>query len=193
MSDMWWSRGVGCGLVVVLAVGLVACRGGEEPTPAPSGSGASPTVEASPSPSLDATADEQELIDEAIAALTEYLALANEVENAGGEGWEEKLKPWWGDNEMAASGESYFATLQEYGWHTEGTVRLVDVLGSELVDVDSVRVGYCLDATDVRVLDGSGTQVQEPHDHAFPAEAQLALRDSIWRVTSIQTEPDRDC
>ncbi|WP_454301629.1 hypothetical protein [Salana multivorans] len=64
--------------------------------------------------------DEQALIDEAVAALTEYLALANEVENNGGHGWEEKLKPWWGSEELVESAAKHFTTLVDAGWRSDG-------------------------------------------------------------------------
>lgn len=192
MSDMWWSRGVGCGLVVVLAVGLVACRGGEEPTPAPSGSGASPTVEASPS--LDATVDEQELIDEAIAALTEYLALANEVENAGGEGWEEKLKPWWGSQEMIDAGTLQFTTMLDNGWHHEGASVATNLVGHAVSLPDqTIKISYCLDARGVRAVDSEGSEVAHGVDHPFPGEAELRHAEERWLVMSVQVDRSAEC
>ena len=192
MSDMWWSRGVGCGLVVVLAVGLVACRGGEEPTPAPSGSGASPTVEASPS--LGATVDEQELIDEAIAALTEYLALANEVENAGGEGWEEKLKPWWGNDELIESATSHFTTMLELGIHTEGSSEIVQITTSRYeTPTGVVYIEYCLLGKDARVVDASGQDYVEVPNHAFPAQAELSHNGERWLFLGQDTQREEQC
>ncbi|MBN8883583.1 MAG: hypothetical protein J0H73_14880 [Salana multivorans] len=190
MSDMWWSRGVGCGLVVVLAVGLVACRGGEEPTPAPSGSGASPTVEASPS--LDATVDEQELIDEAIAALTEYLALANEVENAGGEGVE-VLEPLL-QPDFYEQAQRQFGQLVEHGWHTTGTSFISEIRESVLdPSLESIRLSYCIDASNVTATDNQGNPVADEVAEPFLAEASLVRIERKWLIENLATHRSQPC
>lgn len=193
MSDMWWSRGVGCGLVVVLAVGLAACRGGQEPTtPASSDSGASPTVEVSPSPSEDATTDEQELIDEAIAALTEYLALANEVENAGGEGVE-ILEPLL-HPDFYERAQQQFGQLVEHGWHTTGTSFISEIRETVLdSNLESIQLSYCIDASNVTATDIQGNPVADEVPEPFLAEASLVRIEEKWLIENLATHRDQPC
>ena len=194
MRDGWTPR-VRWTLVVLAMVGLVACHGTDQPTtmptPSPSRSAsASPSASSSPSSTLG----EQTLVDEAIAALTEYLALANEVENDGGRGWEEKLKPWWGSDEMIESGVSHFSTLQDLGWHTEGTTSIAKVGGyvSEL-DTRTVSLSYCLDATQGRIMDADGHEVADVPERPYEAEAIIRLAPARPEILTMRNHRDRPC
>ena len=148
----------------------------------------------SPSASPSGSVDEQALIDEAVAALTEYLALANEVENNGGHGWEEKLKPWWGSESMMTSGTSHFTTLIDNGWRTEGSGRITEIDRAELVKEEgTVQIEYCLDGTQVRALDENGQEFAEVPTHPFPAHAEMRREESRWLVLSIRTDWETAC
>ncbi len=194
MRDGWTPR-VRWTLVVLAMVGLVACHGTDQPTtmptPSPSRSAsASPSASSSPSSTLG----EQTLVDEAIAALTEYLALANEVENDGGRGWVEKLKPWWGSDEMIESGVSHFNHMLENGWHTEGSTELVEVMSTDYVESNTtVVLEYCLDARSMRVLDDSGTEPAHAPDHPFKAASELLHSNGRWLILDQQAMWEEQC
>ncbi|WP_454294596.1 hypothetical protein [Salana multivorans] len=138
--------------------------------------------------------DEQALIDEAVAALTEYLALANEVENDGGHGWEEKLKPWWGSEEMIESGVSHFDHMVENYWRTEGITTIIEVISTDYVASEAtVTVDYCLDPRSTRVLDSSGAEPTQVVDHPFVAESKLARSAGRWVILDQQATWEQSC
>ena len=182
-----WVRSAGWGLVCLVVVGLVGCQGRDEPTTTPTP--VSQSASASPTPSE--SVDEQALIDQAVAALTEYLALANEVENNGGEGWEE-LRPWWGHEEMTESGTAHFTTLIENGWRTEGSTRIISIEGSVRPESQLVDLAYCLDATQVRAVDSSGAEFAEVSDAPFPVDAEMQLG-TRWQVLDIRPRWEESC
>lgn len=193
MRGSRWFRCTVPVLVIVLAtVGLGACRGSQEPSPRRISPGPE-TLSSTPSPSPSPSLDEQALIDEAIAALTDYLALANEVENAGGEGWEEKLKPWWGSQEVVELATAHFLALEENDWHTEGRAEIVSITSAELARTGVVHVRYCLDASEARALDSSGVEVAVGPTENYPATADLERSDEQWILLSQRSHWDIPC
>ncbi len=194
---MWdgWVRWAGWGLACLAVVGLAGCQGRDEPTTTPTPSPSrSASVSLSPSASPSGSVDEQALIDEAVAALTEYLALANEVENNGGHGWEEKLKPWWGSEELVESAAKHFTTLVDAGWRSDGSSEIVEISGSVSDPIEGrVTLTYCLDATAVRVLDSSDVEVAEVPPHPIEAEAENDLTRETGRLLGTNNYRDREC
>lgn len=194
MRGSRWFRCTVPVLVIVLAtVGLGACRGSQEPSPRRISPGPE-TLSSTPSPSPSPSLDEQALIEEAIAALTEYLALANEVENAGGEGWEEKLKPWWGNDLMQEVGASHFTAMLEGGYHHEGSSFIRGVpAGSVDRETRTVVLHFCLDAREVVARDASGDSIADIPADPFPSEAELSRVPGRWHVLSLRVDQESTC
>lgn len=157
------------GLAIVTAAGVLAgCTsapsdGTHETAPAATAGTTAPTSSAPPAPSASSTLSrEDEAFTEALASLTEYVALAGEVENAGGHGWEE-LRAWWGTPEMRDSGASYYQAMVAQNLKTIGYGIVRDANPTNItldptdMRSDVVAFDYCLDLKDAELYEADGT------------------------------------
>ncbi|WP_043346779.1 hypothetical protein [Beutenbergia cavernae] len=189
------------GVAALVAVGLVACNGGggEEPT---STADVTETTTPSPSPSPSPTLDPREAnIEQAKAALTEYVRLSNEVMNAGGEGWQD-LSRWWGTPDLAERYTSTYLSMIEQGRHTEGSSSVSQILVTDYVEDptgaghEQIHFEYCSDTSDVTLLEASGDVVPQVGDDPRFIVSVLLQRQgegSGWTLNTLESHPDRSC
>lgn len=186
-------------LLLAAATGCTTSDATSSPTPSSTSTTPPPTsASAEPSPTQATTPDpaptpslseEDAIAAEAIAALKEYVALANKVENNGGEGWEE-LRPWWGNPEVAAAGQSFYEGIASRGEHSEGEVIVLNPVASEIQtgeqEGSNVRVVVlaCFDSSSLTVVNDVGDEVDapEPSRTLISTRLQFTAATSQWNV-----------
>lgn len=192
-------------LASLLAIGLLAgCTPSQEPTPTPSVTTSetptpSPTTE-EPTPTPSETVNlEQQNIDSAKAAITEYVRLSGQVANSGGEGWQETLSPWWGTPELTERLTRGYESIQTSQIHTEGTTAVVSIAVLEYVEDptgagnEQIRLEYCEDVSGVTQFT-AGQPVDYPGLERHIVTATLHhLNGERWVLTEFQVESDRAC
>lgn len=194
----------------LLAIGLIAgCTPTQEPTPTPtvttsqtptpSPNTEEPTTE-EPTPTPSETVDlEQQNIDSAKAAITEYVRLSNEVLNAGGEGWQDKLSHWWGTPELAERLQRGYESVQSSQSYTEGTSSIASITVLEYVEdptgagSEQVRLEFCEDVSAVTQY-SNGAAVERPGSDRFITTVKLQhLNGERWTLVEREPESDRSC
>lgn len=121
----------------------------------------SPTPTPSATPSLTR---EEQVFAEAVQAAKQYIALATDIENRGGQDWED-LKPWWGNDEMLAGGTEYYRRFLDNGVSTIGysvvrDARVVSVQLDAYGDgLDQAEFTFCLDGEHDERRDAEGKPI----------------------------------
>lgn len=186
---------------------LTACSPSvEEPTPEPTAATSTASQEPSaPEPTTaeptepPATVDPQQaIIDSAIAAITEYTRLANEVSNAGGADWRVKLQDWWGNPEIQESLTRNYESLEGSGTRTVGVTTIVSADVVEYVEDptgaghEQVRLEYCEDASSVTQYDGD-TPVERVTPTRYIRMVKLQHIGEHWTIIEREALTDRLC
>ncbi|MFF2494217.1 hypothetical protein [Agromyces sp. NPDC058064] len=165
-----------------LALALSACTPEAEPSPEPT-----PTTSAAP-----IFASDEEALAAAVAAYEAYLAVVDELTQAGGEN-PERIRAF-AETAYAAELEESLAQLRSSGNRTSGDS---SADGMELIQYDetsggaAVSVYACLDVSEVRVLDADGVDVT-PIDRIERRPLQLefvSALDDPERLLPAGTEP----
>lgn len=145
-------------------------------------------------------AEEEALIADATAALEEYTALANRIENNGGEGWEE-LEVWWGTDQLLDGGRTYYKRFADEGQWTVGSTSIDGISNSTILpavadgDPHQVRLEVCLDASDVTQYQADGRIMERDLPIRLPSIVVLDFFPSKqeWSIYSNELLPDESC
>lgn len=157
----------GCSSTASDTAGTMGSATAPEPTSSTGAATASPqpstasTPTPTPTPTPSQTREDQ-VFAEAVQAAKDYITLATDVENKGGQGWED-LKPWWGNDEMLTGGTAYYQNFIEKGYSVIGytTIRDAELTGMTLdaygPSLDVVDFTFCLDSShsERRDVDGN--------------------------------------
>lgn len=188
--------GIAAALLIALGIFLVACTGGDDPdptptTPTPTETTPEPTP-TEPTPEDSAEAARQEAIDAAKARYTEFIAIRNEVDQAGGAGGYEAIVGFLGTPDLMQTYEAIYTQWSEQGLRQTGerkvaSVEVTDFQGDPTVEGQTLAatLKVCLDNTGVDVVDPSGKSVLlEGYPPRLIQDVQMQTQeDGRWTIT----------
>lgn len=162
--------GIAAALLIALGIFLVACTGGDDPdpTPPPSPTPTETTPEPTPTettPDDPVEAARQEAIDAAKARYTDFIAVRNEVDQAGGAGGYEAVLPFLGTPDLMQTYESIYAQwaeqqLRQTGERSVAAIKVTDLQGDPTAgQILIADLEICLDNTGVDVVNPAGESV----------------------------------
>lgn len=207
-------------IATALAAGVLTACGGDEEVALPAPVPPAPTIAAPTTPALDLTAAEQEAFEAAQALFETFVANYQQILIDGGPALNVnfgQLEPFGGRLPVDAWDE--VEDNFRHGRRAEGSLSwsLVDVevdldnittFGDDELHIPLVRLRYCVDARDWRIVDSKTGQPAEPSSHrimAAPGRQHLATIEFIyfdpipngenpqWRLEGWENEEGRAC